>query len=55
MEHTYSDPTLLETLKAVGVPRILTSREDGTVVYVALSEDGESLVEVDIDKEVQDD
>lgn len=42
---TYTDPTLAETLRATGAPRILTTREDGTVVYVALDDDGE-LVEV---------
>lgn len=49
MEHTYIDPDLLETLKTVDVPRILTARTDGTVVYVALGDDGDSLIEVEAD------
>lgn len=47
--YTYTDPDLLDTLKNEDVPRILTSRTDGTAVYVALSEDGESLVEVEVE------
>ncbi|MBD8218192.1 hypothetical protein IFU40_06040 [Microbacterium sp. CFBP 13617] len=43
----YTDPTLLETLRDTGAPRILTTRTDGTTVYVALGDAGE-LVEVDI-------
>ncbi len=50
LNHTYDDPTLLETLKTVGVPHILTTRSDGEAVYVKLSDDGESLVEVDVDE-----
>jgi len=50
MDYEYNDTTLLETLKSTDVPRILTDRVDGTVVYVALSDDGESLVEVDIEE-----
>ena len=46
-EHEYTDETLLETLKETGAPRILTTRKDGTVVYVALGFDGERLMEVD--------
>lgn len=43
---TYTDPTLRETLRATGAPRILTTRRDGTTCYVALNDAGE-LVEVD--------
>ncbi len=43
----YTDTTLVETLRATGAPRILTTRRDDTVVYVALDGDGETLVEVD--------
>lgn len=42
----YTDETLVDTLRATGTPRILTTRRDGAVVYVALNGDGE-LVEVD--------
>ncbi|MFL2002008.1 hypothetical protein [Microbacterium sp. A1-JK] len=41
----YTDPTLIDTLRATGAPRILTDRKDGTVVYVALDGDG-NLIEV---------
>lgn len=45
MTHSYSDATLVETLRTTGVPRILTTRTDGAAVYVALDDDG-NLVEV---------
>jgi hypothetical protein len=41
----YADSTLIATLQATGAPRILTTRLDGEVVYVALDEAGQ-LVEV---------
>lgn len=42
----YTDPTLIDTLRETGAPRILTTRHDGTTCYVALNDAGE-LVEVD--------
>ena len=42
----YIDSTLVETLRATGAPRILTTRHDGTTCSVALNDAGE-LVEVD--------
>ena len=47
MTYPYEDDTLLYTLQTSVVPRILTTRKDGETVYVALSEDGKSLVEVE--------
>ncbi|URP22216.1 hypothetical protein SEA_BIG4_183 [Microbacterium phage Big4] len=47
MTYPYTDDTLFYTLKESGVPRILTTRKDGEVVYVELSEDGKGLTEVD--------
>lgn len=41
----FIDPTLAETLRETGAPRILTARADGTPVYVALDDAGE-LIEV---------
>lgn len=49
----YTDDTLVWTLQSTGLPRILTTRIDGTVVYVALDENGE-LVEVDPTEEDHD-
>lgn len=43
---SYADEHLVETLQRTGAPRILTTRRDGTVVYVALDDAGD-LVEVD--------
>ena len=51
MDYPYLDDTLLYTLQTTGVPRILTERKDGEVVYVGLSEDGNSLVEIAPDEE----
>lgn len=51
--HEYPDSTLADTLRAAGVPRILTTRTDGTVVYVALDDAGE-LVEVNPAAELRD-
>lgn len=45
----YIDTTLIETLRATGAPRILTTRRDGTTCYVALDGSG-GLVEVDPDE-----
>lgn len=42
---SYPDKTLAQTLRETGAPRILTVREDGEPVYVALDESG-NLVEV---------
>lgn len=47
----YTDPTLAETLRSTGAPRILTTRRDVTTCYVALDDAGD-LVEVDPSKEV---
>ncbi|UDL15931.1 hypothetical protein QEH42_gp287 [Microbacterium phage Pumpernickel] len=44
--YEYNDDTLLYTLQHNDVPRILTDRKDGTVVYVALNETGDGLIEV---------
>ncbi|QIG57880.1 hypothetical protein SEA_PAULODIABOLI_192 [Microbacterium phage PauloDiaboli] len=49
MTYPYEDDTLLYTLQTTGVPRILTTRKDGEVVYVELSVDGNDLVEIDPD------
>lgn len=43
----YTDPTLIETLHNTGAPRILTTRKDGQVVYVALDDAG-NLTEVEV-------
>lgn len=43
----YVDETLADTLRTTGAPRILTTRRNGEVVYVALNDDG-GLVEVDL-------
>lgn len=43
----YTDPTLVETLHATGAPRILTTRRDGTTVYVALDLESK-LIEVEL-------
>lgn len=51
MSYPYTDDTLLYTLQTTGVPRILTERKDGEAVYVALSEDGNGLVEIDPSEE----
>lgn len=48
MDYPYTDDTLLHTLQTTGVPRILTTRKDGEAVYVKLSEDENSLVEVSL-------
>lgn len=53
MAYNYTDDTLLYTLKETGVPRILTTRLDGEVVYVELSADGNDLVEVVPEDEVE--
>lgn len=50
MTYPYTDDTLLYTLQTTGAPRILTDRKDGEVVYVALSEDGNDLVEIDLEE-----
>lgn len=55
MSYSYTDDTLLYTLQTTGVPRILTTRKDGEVVYVALSEDGNDLVEVVPEEDPEDD
>jgi hypothetical protein len=47
MTYPYTDDTLLYTLQTTGVPRILTTRKDGEAVYVALTEDGTDIVEVE--------
>lgn len=47
MTYPYTDDTLFYTLKQLGVPRILTQRLDGETVYVELSADGTSIVEVE--------
>ena len=47
MTYPYEDDTLFYTLKELGVPRILTTRKDGETVYVQLSEDGSTIVEVE--------
>lgn len=54
MTYPYEDDTLLYTLKESGVPRILTTRKDGETVYVALSEDGNDLIEVDPEEDTDD-
>jgi len=41
----YDDTTLVETLRSTAAPRILTTRKDGEVVYVALDDAG-NLTEV---------
>ncbi|WP_367147231.1 hypothetical protein AB0870_08415 [Microbacterium proteolyticum] len=44
--NNFPDPTLTETLRETGAPRILTIRHDGSTCYVALNDAGE-LVEAD--------
>ncbi|MEZ3156849.1 hypothetical protein AB1K56_07940 [Microbacterium sp. BWR-S6Y] len=43
----YLDPTLVDTLRESGAPRILTTRKDLETVYVALDDSGQ-LIEVSL-------